>query len=282
MLVTIFAPEYILGKAVADLYAADRSRREMRTYAKSDGVEWGLTHAFFANMGGFVLTQNCGGRDFNANDPAGRRETEAPGVEKDVEKEAPKYEPAEGEPTASRGIKITGDDFSIRANEEAISGNENKLGQSPQNTSDEISIEPGERGNASLVVEMPTIQRQSNTTRPLARSELNSFKYPRRTSMQTSMQTTTRAPRLQLLFGTSTQNTRSPRDVSRGKGGKVAWRRFRNIDRAPKENQRPEQVQQEHVLALGNNIFESRMLKGTTGMSSLNSTIHNRFAEVVP
>ena len=41
MLVTIFAPEYILGKAVADLYAANRSRREMQTYAKSDGVEWG-------------------------------------------------------------------------------------------------------------------------------------------------------------------------------------------------------------------------------------------------
>lgn len=131
---TIFAPEYILGKAVADLYAADRSRREMQTYAKTDEVEWGLTHAFFANMGGFVLTQNCGERDSNANDPAGRRETEALGVETDVEKEASKHEPIEGEPKASRGIKTPGDDFPIRTNEEAMSGNEHKLGQSPQNT----------------------------------------------------------------------------------------------------------------------------------------------------
>jgi hypothetical protein len=45
MLVIIFAPEYILGKAVADLYAANRSRREMQTYAKSDGnLEWSGDH----------------------------------------------------------------------------------------------------------------------------------------------------------------------------------------------------------------------------------------------
>jgi hypothetical protein len=52
--------EYILGKAVADLYAAYQSKKEMQRYAIKDGVEWGLTQAFFANMGGFVLAQSCG------------------------------------------------------------------------------------------------------------------------------------------------------------------------------------------------------------------------------
>jgi hypothetical protein len=60
MFVTIIAPEYILGKAVADLYAAHQSKKEMQECAIKDGVEWSLTQAFFANMGGFVLTQSCG------------------------------------------------------------------------------------------------------------------------------------------------------------------------------------------------------------------------------
>jgi hypothetical protein len=57
MLATMIAPEYILGKALADLQAAVTSRREMKEYARADGVEWELTHGFFANMGGFVLSQ---------------------------------------------------------------------------------------------------------------------------------------------------------------------------------------------------------------------------------
>lgn len=59
MLVTTVAPEYILGKALADLFAAGQSKNQMREYAKLDGVDWGLTHAFFANMGGFTLGQNA-------------------------------------------------------------------------------------------------------------------------------------------------------------------------------------------------------------------------------
>jgi hypothetical protein len=31
----------------------------MQIFVREDGVEWGLTHAFFANMGGFVLSQRC-------------------------------------------------------------------------------------------------------------------------------------------------------------------------------------------------------------------------------
>jgi hypothetical protein len=55
MFAIMIAPEYILGKACADLVAAIMARNEMRAFAQEDGVEWGLGHCFFANMGGFVL-----------------------------------------------------------------------------------------------------------------------------------------------------------------------------------------------------------------------------------
>jgi hypothetical protein len=58
MLVTTIAPEYILGKALADLYGAYRSKNMMRIYSRLDGVDWELTHGFFTNMGGFVLGQS--------------------------------------------------------------------------------------------------------------------------------------------------------------------------------------------------------------------------------
>ena len=54
MLITAFAPELILGKAWSDLSAARKNKRKMQKWAKKDGVEWELSHSFFANMGGFV------------------------------------------------------------------------------------------------------------------------------------------------------------------------------------------------------------------------------------
>jgi hypothetical protein len=71
---TMIAPEYITGKAAADLYAAYQSKKEMRRYAKEDGIEWGLTQAFFANMGGFVLTQSWG-KGNNVVKDSSRRQT---------------------------------------------------------------------------------------------------------------------------------------------------------------------------------------------------------------
>lgn len=54
MLITAFAPELILGKAWSDLSAARKNKRRMQEWAEKDGVEWELSHSFFANMGGFV------------------------------------------------------------------------------------------------------------------------------------------------------------------------------------------------------------------------------------
>lgn len=63
MLVTVIAPELILGKAVADLSAAMDNKREIEKYAKEDGVEWRLAHGFFADMGGFVGTTKPRSKD---------------------------------------------------------------------------------------------------------------------------------------------------------------------------------------------------------------------------
>ena len=48
-------PELLVGVAFQDMMIAMRSRRIMGDFASADGVEWTMTHAFYANMGGFVL-----------------------------------------------------------------------------------------------------------------------------------------------------------------------------------------------------------------------------------
>ena len=53
MLITVAAPELILGKALADRLSAEAQLRQISAKADSDGVCWTLTHSYFANMGGF-------------------------------------------------------------------------------------------------------------------------------------------------------------------------------------------------------------------------------------
>ncbi|KAF5585160.1 hypothetical protein FPCIR_8428 [Fusarium pseudocircinatum] len=57
MLVTIILPEFLVGKSMADYVAARRSARctVMQQRAQDAGIEWTMTHAFYANMGGFIL-----------------------------------------------------------------------------------------------------------------------------------------------------------------------------------------------------------------------------------
>jgi hypothetical protein len=55
MLVTMVAPEVLLGKALADRKIAKLGLDELQRFAAEDGVPWTLTHSLFANMGGFVI-----------------------------------------------------------------------------------------------------------------------------------------------------------------------------------------------------------------------------------
>jgi len=54
MLLTIVAPEFILGKAIGEFVTAWNLREAMAPYAVLDGVNWELSHGFFADMGGFT------------------------------------------------------------------------------------------------------------------------------------------------------------------------------------------------------------------------------------
>ena len=59
MLVAIIMPEFMVGKALGDAVAAFRSSRcpDMQDHAKKSNSSWTMTHAFYANMGGFILRE---------------------------------------------------------------------------------------------------------------------------------------------------------------------------------------------------------------------------------
>jgi hypothetical protein len=46
MIVIVLAPEIVLGKALSELMAARSQMKMMQEFAKEDGVEWDLGHAF--------------------------------------------------------------------------------------------------------------------------------------------------------------------------------------------------------------------------------------------
>jgi hypothetical protein len=54
MAITILIPEFLVGRSVVEWMAARKHCKQMQDLC-CDGQEWTLTHALFANMGGFVL-----------------------------------------------------------------------------------------------------------------------------------------------------------------------------------------------------------------------------------
>jgi hypothetical protein len=60
MLFTMVAPEFVIGKACADLAQAKEDLQELLKFAKIDHVPWTLTHTYYANMGGFVVRSRVG------------------------------------------------------------------------------------------------------------------------------------------------------------------------------------------------------------------------------
>jgi len=55
MVITMIAPEFIMGMACYDLSWAKRYHRELQKFAFQDHVPWTLAHTHYANMGGFVI-----------------------------------------------------------------------------------------------------------------------------------------------------------------------------------------------------------------------------------
>ncbi|KAF2664974.1 hypothetical protein BT63DRAFT_443287 [Microthyrium microscopicum] len=55
MILTLIAPEILIGLALSQFVAARYGRDMMQGFANEDGVEWTLEHSHFADMGGFVI-----------------------------------------------------------------------------------------------------------------------------------------------------------------------------------------------------------------------------------
>jgi hypothetical protein len=55
MLITMIAPEVVIGMACYDFTSANESLRKLRKFALEDNVPWTLSHSYYANMGGFVI-----------------------------------------------------------------------------------------------------------------------------------------------------------------------------------------------------------------------------------
>lgn len=61
MVVVLVAPELLVALAARDWLWARASVREMRELGFQN-QQWSMSHAFYANMGGFVFNAGVGGR----------------------------------------------------------------------------------------------------------------------------------------------------------------------------------------------------------------------------
>jgi hypothetical protein len=55
MVITLLAPEIIMGLASSALWSALDNNKKMKELVRQDGVAWSTAHSFYANMGGFVI-----------------------------------------------------------------------------------------------------------------------------------------------------------------------------------------------------------------------------------
>jgi len=55
MMITMIAPEVVIGIAWYELLAAKRILWDLQSFASEDNVPWTLIHSYYANMGGFVI-----------------------------------------------------------------------------------------------------------------------------------------------------------------------------------------------------------------------------------
>jgi hypothetical protein len=55
MIITLLAPEIIMGFASSALWSALDNNKKMKELVRQDDVAWSTAHSFYANMGGFVI-----------------------------------------------------------------------------------------------------------------------------------------------------------------------------------------------------------------------------------
>ena len=90
MLVTVLAPEIVLGKYAGDLIGARNNARAIEAYAEEDNVPWTIVHSFFANMGGFAIRSYVPSRVGKQEGAATQTDRDSPrGLHGDREHEQP-------------------------------------------------------------------------------------------------------------------------------------------------------------------------------------------------
>lgn len=266
MLVTIIAPECVLGKALADLYAAHLSVREMRRYAKSDGAKWGLTHAFFANMGGFVLTQKLEG---NSNDgdncAAGGHPEPSQANQDDLENEAPDLNSIEVAPETS-GERAS--HTLLSREKDALNKRESSPDRSGQHVSDQNLPNPGRLSDMVISDLVVTRDQPQQLKRQLVPSKESHIKDNIYLVHDPEFRWNSFLPRCRI--------------TSIGDAGLDKLNMFKMAPKPSIITGESKRLPGEHggrVSALGSNIFESKLLKGTTGMIYQFLFVQSHFAE---
>ena len=90
MLITILAPELLLGKYTGDLIGARNDAEYMEAYAEQDDVPWTIVHGFFANMGGFAIRSYVPKRVGKQEQAGRQKDRDRPqGLDEDWEHEQP-------------------------------------------------------------------------------------------------------------------------------------------------------------------------------------------------
>jgi hypothetical protein len=74
-MISIFAPEWVLMKALNEYISAVRTSQSFKRLAEEDDVSWTLTHAYLANIGGFVI-RSKGEQPFQSSSVALTRKLE--------------------------------------------------------------------------------------------------------------------------------------------------------------------------------------------------------------
>ena len=69
-------PELLTAKSVQDWMMARKSVREMRGFATEDGVEWTITQAYYAHLGGYVFEFETHFRDADVACQSGEKDLE--------------------------------------------------------------------------------------------------------------------------------------------------------------------------------------------------------------
>ena len=121
MLITVLAPEILLGKYAGDLIGARNDARAMEAYAEEDDVPWTIVHSFFANMGGFAIRSYVPSRVGKQEEAGTQTDRDSPrGLDGDREHEQQgnSITTAEADTTRSHGQELyhlVGDDiFKLR------------------------------------------------------------------------------------------------------------------------------------------------------------------------